>query len=393
MITEIRVIPTFIVDIGRDDMSESAMSESICVGEKASEEAILRVDFHTHILPKHLPDFAARYGYGGFISLDHDQGKVSVPGNAQIVKDGRSYKEVPPGLWDMTTRLDEMDRDGIDVQVVCTMPAMFSYWAKADDTADLARILNNDMAKEMSKHPKRFIGLGTLPMQAPELAVEELRRCVKDLGFAGVQIGSHINEWSLDAVELVPFWEAAEDLGACVFVHPWDMTVTKRDKKYMMPWLVGMPADTTQAIVSVVLGGVLEKFPKLKLCFAHGAGAFPYTAGRVQQGYDAVPGLCATDSSYPPDWYKGKFFADSLVHSVGAMKLLVSELGEDQVIFGTDYPFHLGETTGSAKGVFPGRTIESTESLSDDAKSKIYSGNALRFLGRDAKDYVLTNTR
>ena len=362
------------------------------IGEKQFDVGAIRVDFHTHMLPKHLPDFAARYGYGGFISLDHDQSKVRVPGNARVMKDGRAYKEVPQGMWDVGTRVEEMDRDGITVQVVCTMPAMFNYWAKADDTADLARILNNDMAKEIAKHPKRFIGLATLPMQAPELAVEELKRCMRDLGFSGVQIGSHVNDWSLDAVELTPFWETAEELGACVFVHPWDMKVTKRDKKHMMPWLVGMPAETTQAIVSVVLGGVLEKFPKLKLCFAHGAGAFPYTAGRVQQGYQALPELCASDSSRPPDFYKGKFMADSLVHSPAALKLLVSELGEDQVVFGTDYPFHLGETTGSAKGVFPGRTIESTDTLTDEAKTKIYSGNAFKFLGKEAKDYAMGNT-
>lgn len=138
------------------------------------------------------------------------------------------------------------------------------------------------------------LGLGTLPMQAPELAIEELRRCVNDLGLAGVQIGSHVNDWNLDAPELFPIFQEAEKLGACVFVHPWEMMGREKMTKYWLPWLVGMPAETTLAICSMIFGGVLERLPKLKVCFAHGGGAFPFTIGRIEHGFNCRPDLVGT---------------------------------------------------------------------------------------------------
>mmetsp|Transcript_5582 Transcript_5582/g.7067 ORF Transcript_5582/g.7067 Transcript_5582/m.7067 type:complete len:404 (-) Transcript_5582:1290-2501(-) len=369
------------------DLHTNMQKESEKVDTNSSNQEVV-IDFHTHLLPKHWPDFAARYGYGGFVSLDHEQSKVEKPGNARMMKDNQFFREIEPNCWDLETRLEEMNRDGIDVQVVCTVPVMFNYWAKADDTADMCRILNNDMAREIKRFPKRFIGLGTLPMQAPELAIGELTRCVKELKFPGVQIGSHINEWNLDAPELLPFWEAAEELGACVFIHPWDMKVTRRDRKYWMPWLVGMPAETCHAVVCVLMGGILEKFPRLKICFAHGAGAFPFTIGRIEHGYNCRPDLCATDSKQNPRQFLGQFYTDSIVHDPKSMELLVDVIGEDKVVFGTDYPFPLGEVTGSAKGVYPGKAIDDTPSLSQDVRTKIFGKNALEFLGLPLEQFI-----
>lgn len=131
-------------------------------------------------------------------------------------------------------------------------------------------------------------------MQAPELAIEELRRCVNDLGLAGVQIGSHVNDWNLDAPELFPIFQEAEKLGACIFVHPWEMMGREKMTKYWLPWLVGMPAETTLAICSMIFGGIFEKLPKLKVCFAHGGGAFPFTIGRIEHGFNCRPDLVGT---------------------------------------------------------------------------------------------------
>ena len=180
------------------------------------------------------------------------------------------------------------------------MPVMFHYWAKGEDGLDTSRYLNDHIAEVVTQHPKRFIGLGTLPMQSPELATRELERCVKELGMAGVQIGSHVNQWNLSDAALFPVFQAAERLGAAVFVHPWDMMGGDRMAKYWLPWLVGMPAETSLAICSLIFGGVFERLPKLRVAFAHGGGAFPGTLGRIEHGHKARPDLCAVDNPRNP---------------------------------------------------------------------------------------------
>jgi aminocarboxymuconate-semialdehyde decarboxylase len=207
-----------------------------------------------------------------------------------------------------------------------------------------------------------------------------------------LQIGSHVNDWNLDAPELMPFWAAAEELGAAVFIHPWDMELGGRHTKFWLPWLVGMPAETCHAVVCLVMGGVLERFPDLKVCFAHGAGSFPFTVGRIEHGYNCRPDLCATDCEHPPSYYLGKFHCDSITHDAEALEFLVGKMGEDKVVFGTDYPFPLGEVTGSAKGIYPGHALDEAKNLTVEQKDKVWSSNAFAFLGLDAKDFTPSPT-
>ncbi|OAJ43304.1 hypothetical protein BDEG_26673 [Batrachochytrium dendrobatidis JEL423] len=189
----------------------------------------LRVDMHTHILPKHLPDLSQKYGYGGWISTE------PLPnGQARMMLDGKPFRDICCNCWDADERISDCKKTDVDVQVISTIPVLFNYWAKPEHCLDLAKYLNDDIASTCEQNPGKFIGLATLPMQAPELAVKELRRCIEELGLAGIQIGSHINDWNLDAPELEPIWTACEELDVAVFIHPWDMEQKGRMSKYVV---------------------------------------------------------------------------------------------------------------------------------------------------------------
>jgi len=337
----------------------------------------IRIDVHTHILPKELPKWKKSFGYGGFIELDHHK-----PCCARMIKDdGTFFREVEENLWSPEKRIEQCDQNKVHVQVLSTVPVMFHYWAHPQDALETSRFLNDQISETVQKYPKRFLGLGTVPLQDPELAIGELQRCMSEGGLKGVQIGTHVNDWNLSAPELFSFFQEAEKLDAAIFIHPWDMMNAIKMQKYWLPWLVGMPAELSLAMCSLIFSGVLEKCPKLKICFAHGGGAFPGTLARIDHGFHARPDLCAVDNPHPPSYYLKKFFVDSLVHDERTLKFIIDIFGEDHICLGTDYPFPLGED-------IPGSLIQTHKDFSNEIKNKLYSKNAMRWLGVHEKQFI-----
>lgn len=327
---------------------------------------MLKVDVHTHILPKDIPNWKDRFGYGGFITLDHYK-----PCCARMVRDdGVAFRNIDENCWSAEKRIAECDASGVNVQVLSTVPVMFSYWAKPQDGAEIAHFLNDHIAAIVTEFPLRFIGLGTVPMQDAKLAIRELERC-KQIGLAGVQIGTNVNQLNLGEPQFFDFFAACEEIGMSVFVHPWDMMGEKDMQKYWLPWLVGMPAEVSRAICSLIFSGVLERLPNMRICFAHGGGAFPATIGRIDHGFNVRPDLF-TDNRHSPRKYLSKMYFDSLVHEPAKLNYLLDLVGSDQVMLGSDYPFPLGEPE-------PGKLIESSD-YDEEIKAMLLHGAALNWL-------------
>ncbi len=296
-----------------------------------------------------------------------------------MMKDDQFFREIQDNCWDAEVRMNDCNHTHVDVQVLSTIPVMFNYWAKPKDGLDISKFLNDHIAEVVERYPKRFVGLGTLPLQSVDLAVTEMMRC-KKLGLAGIEIGSNVNDINLNEPQFFPIYQAAQELDMAVFVHPWNMMGTKNMSKYWLPWLVGMPAETNRAICSLLFGGVFEKFPKVRFAFAHGGGSFPANIGRIEQGFRVRPDLTAIDNEVNPRDYLGHFYVDSLIHDPKFLQYVIDLVGEDKVCVGSDYPFPLGEE-------YPGKEVEELD-LPKKSKDKILYRNALNWLNLDKKIFA-----
>ena len=335
---------------------------------------MLKIDMHTHIIPKNLPDWQKKFGYDGFIQLDHHK-----KGWARMMMGEKFFREINENCWDPEVRIQEYQKYHTQVQVVCTIPVLFAYFAKPKDGLEVSKFLNDDVAELINKYPKNYIGLGTIPMQSPELAVRELERLKKN-GLKGVQIGSNIDDINLSDPLYYSIWESCEKLDLAVLVHPWNMMGQKHMGRYWLPWLVGMPAETSRAICSLIFGGIFDKYPKLRVNFCHASGSFLATLGRVDHGFNCRPDLVAIDNPNNPRDYCGRFWVDCITHDPEILRYILKIKGSKRVTLGSDYPFPLGDLE---IGDFITKMDLKSEEVED-----IFCNSTLEWLNINKEDYL-----
>lgn len=335
---------------------------------------MLKIDMHSHILPKTMPNWTQKFGNGKFIHLE-----ANPDGSANMMQGGQFFRRIVENCWDTDLRIAEYENFQTQVQVVCTIPVMFSYWAKTQDALELSRFLNDHIADLVARYPKNYIGLATIPMQDPQAAIAELERA-KAIGHVGIQIGSNINDENLSEEKYFPIFEACARLGMAVMIHPWQMMGFDSMKKYWLPWLVGMPAETSRAACSLIFGGVLERLPNLRVCFSHAGGSFLPTLGRIEHGFNCRPDLVAIDNPHNPRTYVGKFWVDSITHDIDALDYILKLQGSKRVCLGSDYPFPLGDLE-------IGKFIEESK-LSPEVKEDIFCNATLEWLQLDKQRFL-----
>ncbi len=326
------------------------------------------IDIHSHFLPETWPDLAERFGTPDWPWMRHSEA-----GKAMLMIGEKEFRPVYDACWSAGRRIEEMDRDGIDLQVICATPILFAYNRPAADAADCAQIFNDLSLELCGGGQDRLLSLCQVPLQDTDVACKVLTRAMQD-GHKGVQIGNHVGERNLDDEGLVTFLQHCAEEGAAVLVHPWDMMAQERTSRYMMAWTVGMPAETQLGIVSMILGGAFDRLPdNLRLCFAHGGGSFAFLLGRLDNAWRRRE-IVRGKSKDVPSSYLNRFYVDSAVFDGPALRFLADVMGEDRVMLGSDYPFPLGEEC-------MGELIRTAEGFSESARSKLLGGNAQQFLG------------
>jgi aminocarboxymuconate-semialdehyde decarboxylase len=325
------------------------------------------IDIHNHFFPRTWPDLTQRFGTPDWPWIKHTE-----PGKAEIMVGDRFFRHIYSACWDPEVRLQEMDRDSIDMQIISATPVLFAYDRQVEHAIDSARLFNDAALELCSQGKGRLKSLCQVPLQDIDASCKELSRCLR-AGHLGVQIGNHVGEKNLDDPGIVTFLHHCADEGAAVLVHPWDMLGQARMPKYMMPWTVGMPAETQLGIVAMILGGAFDKLPTtLRICFAHGGGSFAFLLGRLENAWEHHPvahGVC----ELPPRQYLNRFSVDSAIFDPRALQFLVDTMGAHRVMLGSDYPFPLGE--------HPIGGLIRTSSFSAETKAQMLGGNALEFLG------------
>src|SRR5437588_6204934 len=319
---------------------------------------------------------AEKYGDQGWPALLHT-GLC----HAEIYNAGKHYRSIDERSWEPECRLKDMDAEGIDMQVLSPVPVTFAYRFPAHAVLELSQYQNDEIARAVRIAPERFIGLGTVPLQDPALASNEVLRVITELGLAGVEIGTAIEGKNLDDPALEPFWQTCEHVGAAIFVHPAAVLAPERTSKYRMLYSVGYTTETGIAAAAMVMSGLLDRHPKLRICFAHGGGTFPWLLPRLDQTWNVFDDVKSGTARKPSETAKLLTY-DTLTYETNKLGLLIELVGADRLVMGTDYPFPLREAP-------PGVVVDAVDTIRSEQREAILGYNALRFLGRSSTSTTL----
>lgn len=326
------------------------------------------IDVHTHFVPSEFPAYLGKNANVPWPSMKHEG-----CGHAHVMIQGKNYRTVTDTCWHGEKRIAEMDGMKVQRQVVSPMPELLSYWLPPEDAAVLLRHINGEIAGLCAAHPGRFSGLGGVPLQDVDLAIRELEYLLKSQKLAGVEIATHVNGVSIGDPRFEPFFAAAEELGAPIFVHALrpaglDRLIGPKN----LEQVVAFPGDVALGIASLITGGMIERHPKLRIAFSHGGGGFAMVLPRLEHGWKSFP---AIKDSLPqaPSVYARKLYYDTLVYNPRALNYVIESFGLSQVMIGTDYPFAIADFDPHASVAAAGLGAEAEKMLRED--------NARRFLG------------
>lgn len=328
----------------------------------------MRIDIHTHFIPRNFIDQARRGQAIGQVTLQKDNGLERA-----IHPEGYRYTLFPK-FWDVGAKLEDMDRLGIDISVLSVPPSLFFYWLESEPTKEFCQQTNEALADMVAQAGGRLYGLATVPLQEPEAAAAELRRAVLELGLRGVEIGTKMEQIPLDDERFDPFFATAAELNVPVMLHPYVTVITPQLADFYMKNLIGNPLETGIAASRLILSGCLERHPNLTLVVVHGGGFMPYQVGRLDHGF-RVRSEAKAKIDTPPSSYLRRFYFDTVTHAAIPLKFLVELVGADRVVLGTDIPFDMADVNFAE--------ILAATGLNEADLDTITQGNTRRILRLD----------
>lgn len=341
-------------------MACSNHAETVVVAQKGEH---LVVDIHAHMnvaaadarIREEIPDLPRGLPF-------------SCPASDAVT--AKMFQEIGSRLNGVAERIEDMDRLGVDVQALSPNPGQYYYFTPPELGRSLAETINNSIAEAVASEPKRLIGIGTVPLQNVEMAIAEMRRCRNEFDVRGIEIGTSVAGSELADPRYLPFFEAAEELGILLFIHPLGFTHGERLSEHYLNNIIGNPLESSIALSHLIFGGVLEKHPGLKICVAHGGGYLPGYWGRMDHAFRARED-CRQHISKEPSSYMRNIWLDTLVFDKAQLQNLIDTHGADKLCLGTDYPFDMAEPD----------PVGFLSEVTGETRRKLLGANAAELLG------------